>query len=118
MGVCFEVKTTNSRSNCFRVTKNPKMVNTKKVTPVPPITVPKRKGEKKDKLVKDDVKGKSLGEAKGYTKVGNTFIKPPLKKKKGKSRYVPCNRANRANRDADDTSNGIHEHVGSRGKVF
>ena len=69
--VCFEVETTNSRSNCFRVTKYPKMVNTKKVTPVLPIPVPKKKGEKKNKLAKDDMKGSSYGKAKGCSKVGN-----------------------------------------------
>ena len=45
------------------------MVNTKKVTPALP--VPNKKGEKKDKLVKDDVKGSSL-KGKGFTKVSNT----------------------------------------------
>ena len=41
------------------------MVNTKKVTPVLP--VPRKKGEKKVKLVKDDVKGSSFGKGKGCT---------------------------------------------------
>ena len=47
------------------------MVNTKKVTPVLP--VPKKKGERKEKLFKDDMRGSSfnINEAKNCTKVGN-----------------------------------------------
>ena len=43
------------------------MVNTKKVTPALP--VPRKKGEKKEQLVKDDVKGSSMGLGKGCPKV-------------------------------------------------
>jgi len=45
------------------------MVNTKKVTPTLP--VPRKKGEKKVKLVKDDVKGSSFGKGKGCTTKGS-----------------------------------------------
>ena len=62
----------NIHSDCFRValSESLKMVNTKKVTPALP--VPRTKGEKKEKLVTDDVKGSSIGKGKGCPKVRNT----------------------------------------------
>ena len=61
----------NILSVCFRVAlyESLKMVNTKKVTPALP--APRKKGEKKEKLVKDAVKGSSIGKGKGCPKVRN-----------------------------------------------
>ena len=59
----------NIHSDCFRValSESLNMVNTKKVTPALP--VPRTKGEKKEKLVTDDVKGSNIGKGKGCPKV-------------------------------------------------